>query len=211
MARRGTTRLTSTARLPPSAGNYAEWRWQNSVVPAGRFTDARPRSSAPNYNNKEEPIESIKTYRVARFRLALVREGSVPTEWNKQVREAGDVARLMGPLAAALDREHFWTVLLDGKNRATGLNLVSIGTLTAALVHPREVFKPAIAGTAAAVVLCHNHPSGDPAPSAEDTVLTRRLCEVGDLVGIKVLDHIVLGHDGTFRSMADEGLLGGVR
>ena len=135
----------------------------------------------------------------------------MPTEWNKQVREAGDVARLMAPLAADLDREHFWTILLDGKNRVTGLNLVSIGTLTAALVHPREVFKPAIAGTAAAVILCHNHPSGEATPSAEDLALTKRLCEVGEPIGIRVLDHIVLGHDDTFRSMAEEGGLGGAR
>ena len=135
----------------------------------------------------------------------------MPTEWNKQVREAGDVARLMGPLAADLDREHFWTVLLDGKNRVTALNLVSIGTLTAALVHPREVFKPAIAGTAAAVILVHNHPSGEATPSAEDLALTKRLCEVGELVGIRVLDHIVLGDGGGFRSLADEGMLGGAR
>ena len=73
------------------------------------------------------------------------------------------------------------------------------------------MFKPAITGNAAAVVLCHNHPSGDPAPSAEDTTLTRRLCEVGEMVGIKVLDHIVLGHDGTFRSLAEEGVMGGSR
>jgi DNA repair protein RadC len=143
--------------------------------------------------------------------LALVREGSVPTEWNKQVREAGDVARLMSPLAADLDREHFWTIFLDGKNRVTGLNLVSIGTLTAALVHPREVFKAAIAGTAAAIILCHNHPSGEATPSAEDLALTKRLGEVGELIGIRVLDHIVLGHDATFRSLADDGVLGGSR
>ena len=78
-------------------------------------------------------------------------------------------------------------------------------------MHPREVFKPAILGNAAAIVLAHNHPSGDAAPSAEDLALTRRLCEVGELVGIRVLDHLVLGEGGTFRSLADEGLLGGGR
>ena len=100
---------------------------------------------------------------------------------------------------------------MDGKNRASGINLVSLGSLTAALVHPREILKAAIAGSAAAVVLVHNHPSGDPTPSAEDLALTRRLCQAGDLVGIKVLDHIVLGDGGSFRSLADEGLLGGGR
>jgi len=135
----------------------------------------------------------------------------VPTEWNKQVRQAEDVARLMAPLAAALDREHFWTILLNGKNAVVGLNLVAIGSLTAALVHPREVFKAAIVGNAAAIVLCHNHPSGDPAPSAEDNTLTKRLCEVAEMVGIRILDHIVLGDGGSFRSLASEGMMGGSR
>jgi len=149
-----------------------------------------------------------RSYRVPYYRLALVREGSIATQWNRHVRQPGDVAALMAPLAANLDRENFWVILLDGKNRAIGINLVSIGTLTAALVHPREIYKPAIVGNAAALILVHNHPSGDPTPSAEDTALTRRLCEVGDLVGIRILDHIVLGEAGSFRSLADDGLLG---
>ena len=91
------------------------------------------------------------------------------------------------------------------------MNVVAIGSLTAALVHPREVFKPAILSNAAAVVLAHCHPSGDPTPSAEDLALTKRLCEAGDLLGIRVLDHLVLGHEGAYRSLADEGQLGGGR
>ena len=148
-------------------------------------------------------------YRVARYRLLLVKDGSVPTTWDRQLRQSGDVAKLMADVVAGLDREAFFVVLVDGKNRVSGINLVSLGSLTAALVHPREVFKPAIAGSAAALILVHNHPSGDPSPSAEDLALTRRLCQAGDLVGIKVLDHIVLGDGGSFRSLADEGLLGG--
>ena len=88
---------------------------------------------------------------------------------------------------------------------------MSLGALTAALVHPREVLKPAILGNAAAMILVHNHPSGDPAPSGEDLALTRRLCEASELVGIRVLDHIIIGHDGAYRSLADEGRLGGAR
>ncbi len=150
-------------------------------------------------------------YSVARYRLLLVKDGTVPTTWDRQLRQSKDVADLMAPLARGLDRETFWCLLLNGKNVLVGLNVVSVGALTAALVHPREVFKPAILGNAAAIVLAHNHPSGDAAPSAEDLALTRRLCEVGELVGIRVLDHLVLGEGGTFRSLADEGLLGGGR
>jgi DNA repair protein RadC len=155
--------------------------------------------------------ETTMPYRVSRYRLLLVKDGTVPTSWDRQLRQSRDVADLMAPVFAGLDREAFFVVFVDGKNRASGINLVSLGSLTAALVHPREVFKAAIAGSAAAVVLVHNHPSGDPSPSAEDLALTKRLCEVGDLVGIKVLDSIVLGDNGSFRSLADEGLLGGGR
>ena len=155
--------------------------------------------------------ETTMPYRVARYRLLLVKDGSVPTSWDRQLRQSSDVADLMAGLVAGLDREVFYVLLVDGKNRVAGINLVSIGSLSATLVHPREVFKAAIAGSAAAVVLVHNHPSGDPTPSAEDLALTRRLCEVGDLVGIRVLDHVVLGDGGAFRSLADEGLLGGTR
>ena len=150
-------------------------------------------------------------YRVTRYRLLLVKDGTVPTSWDRQLRQSRDVADLMADVVAGLDREAFFVVLLDGKNRASGINLVSLGSLTAALVHPREVFKAAIAGSAAALVLVHNHPSGDPSPSSEDLAITKRLCDVGDLVGIRVLDHIVLGEAGAFRSLADEGLLGGGR
>ena len=81
---------------------------------------------------------------------------------------------------------------------------ISEGSLTAALVHPREVFAPAIRDGAAALILVHNHPSGDPTPSVEDAAITQRLRQVGDLVGIRVLDHVVIGR-GRFASMAEEG------
>ena len=150
-------------------------------------------------------------YRIPRYRLSLVKEGSITTTWDRQLRRSRDVVDLMLPVLADLDREAFWVILLDGRNRATGLNLVSLGSLSATLVHPREVFKPLVVGNAAAAVLVHNHPSGDPTPSGEDIALTRRLCEVGDLIGIRVIDHVVIGNEGTYRSLADDGLLGGSR
>ena len=105
-----------------------------------------------------------------------------------------------------LQVEQFRTLVLDGKNRLVGDVLVSQGTLTASPVHPREVFHPAIRLKGAAVVLMHNHPSGDPSPSADDLEITRRLVAVGDMVGIRVLDHVIVGAQ-TFVSMADRGLL----
>jgi DNA repair protein RadC len=106
-----------------------------------------------------------------------------------------------------LRKEQFWAVLLDGKNRVLREERVSEGSLTASLVHPREVFAPAIRESAGALVFVHNHPSGDPTPSVEDVEITRRLCSVAELVGIRVLDHVVVG-DGAYVSFLERGLLG---
>jgi DNA repair protein RadC len=112
------------------------------------------------------------------------------------VRSGRDVyAHYRGRLPQ-LTRETFWVLLLDGRNRLRDELCVSVGTLTAALVHPREVFGPALRAGAASVILVHNHPSGDPAPSVEDVDLTRRLVQAGDLVGVAVLDHVVVAQAG---------------
>lgn len=102
--------------------------------------------------------------------------------------------------------EQFHAVLLDGKHRVIRVELVSQGTLTSSPVHPRETFVSAVRHSAAAIIFVHNHPSGDPSPSADDLETTRRLCSVGDLLGIRVLDHVIVG-DGAFTSLADRGLL----
>jgi len=101
-------------------------------------------------------------------------------------------------------KELFLVLLLDGKNRITRKVQISEGSLNQSIVHPREVFAPAVRESAAAVIFIHNHPSGDPAPSREDREITRRLKEAGDLLGIKVLDHIIIG-DGSFYSFVEAG------
>jgi DNA repair protein RadC len=103
-------------------------------------------------------------------------------------------------------REYFLILLLDGKNRIIREEQVSQGSLNQSIVHPREVFAPAVRESAAAVILVHNHPSGDPAPSREDREITRRLKEAGDILGIRVLDHIIVG-DGSYCSFVETGLL----
>lgn len=100
--------------------------------------------------------------------------------------------------------EQFWLVFLDAKNRVQREVMLSQGTLTNSLVHPRELFRLAIREAAVSVVLVHNHPSGDPEPSTEDQDLTRRLEAVGELVGIRVVDHIVIG-DGAYVSFLERG------
>lgn len=102
-------------------------------------------------------------------------------------------------------KEMFITLHLDGKNRIVCMDLVSIGSLNQSIVHPREVFKTALLSNAAAVLLIHQHPTGDPSPSSEDIAITRRLKEAGEIMGIKVLDHIIIG-DG-YLSFVERGLL----
>lgn len=103
-------------------------------------------------------------------------------------------------------KEQFLVLLLDGKNRIARKVMVSEGSLNQSIVHPREVFAPAVRESAAAVILIHNHPSGDPNPSREDREITRRLKEAGELLGIKVLDHLIIG-DGSYFSFVESGVL----
>ena len=104
-------------------------------------------------------------------------------------------------------KELFLTLLLDSKNRLLREVQISEGSLNASIVHPREVFAPVVRESAAAVLLVHNHPSGDPTPSCEDLELTGRLREAGELIGVRVLDHVIIGN-GCYVSLADRGLLG---
>jgi len=103
-------------------------------------------------------------------------------------------------------KEYFLTLLLDGKNRIIRRVQVSEGSLNQSIVHPREVFSPAVRESAAAVILVHNHPTGDPTPSSEDIAITRRLREAGEIMGIRVLDHIIVG-DGEYLSFVERGLM----
>jgi DNA repair protein RadC len=109
------------------------------------------------------------------------------------MQSAEAVFRHLRPIFRGILKESLFAMLLDGKHRLTRLERISEGTLTSSLVHPREVFRPAIREAAAAIVVAHNHPSGDPEPSSEDLEVTRRLLRAGRLVGIPLLDHVVLG------------------
>jgi len=119
------------------------------------------------------------------------------------IRGPGDVFRHFHPRLRHASTERFFVVLLDGRHRVVRHELVSQGTLTASLVHPREVFRPALRASAAAVVLVHNHPSGDPTPSREDREITERLARAGELLGIPVLDHVVVAERG-YRSVCED-------
>lgn len=125
---------------------------------------------------------------------------------RRVIRTPRDVADLLLPQMRYLRREHFVILLLNTKNRVLACSTVSIGSLNASIVHPRELFREAISRSAAHIVLVHNHPSGDPTPSPEDVALTRRLVEGGRLLDVGVLDHVIIG-DGRYVSLKEQGII----
>lgn len=142
-----------------------------------------------------------------RWRIALVREGDAPTFPAITVRSSADIARAFAFLRDR-DREEFWVAALDGKHRLVGTHCVSVGTLTASLVHPREVLKVLVLASAAAFICVHAHPSGDATPSAEDRAITERLARCSELLGVRLLDHVIIGAERAY-SFADAGTLPG--
>lgn len=123
-----------------------------------------------------------------------------------KVRSPKDVSDFLEGEMRCLDKEVFKEILLNTKNSVIQVLTVAIGSLNAALVHPREILKPAIRQSAAGLILCHNHPSGDPAPSTEDADLTSRIYKSCELVGIDLIDHIILGSEGRYFSFRENNL-----
>jgi DNA repair protein RadC len=133
------------------------------------------------------------------------RLGRVRNPGRPVISSPADVDGLLRGRIANRDRENFVVLLLNTKNEVIEMPTISVGTLSASLVHPREVFKPAIKASAASVILAHNHPSGKDEPSREDREVTQRMSDAAQIVGIEVLDHVILG-DGYF-SMKEHGML----
>ena len=134
-----------------------------------------------------------------------------PAQGCRTPEDAEQIARAAieaEPLTAGQDKEGFWTIHLNVKNGVKSVELVTLGLLDSSLVHAREVFRGAIVANAAAVVLFHNHPTGDPTPSAEDIRITRKLVEAGKVIDIKVMDHIIIGRKGApVMSIRENGLV----
>jgi DNA repair protein RadC len=141
--------------------------------------------------------------------LACLERSRRASTWRCGARPAintpEDVVELCAARFRGLDREHFWCLSLNTKNRLLKLSEVSVGSLNASIVHPRELYKDAVKVSAASVVVVHNHPSGDPTPSGADIQLTRRLVRAGDVLGIELLDHVVIGDGGEHASLRDLG------
>ena len=124
----------------------------------------------------------------------------------RQILSPNGAYQMIKEQLEGLDREQFIIACLNTKNEPINITVVSVGSLNKAIVHPREVFKTAILSNAASVMAFHNHPSGDTTPSDQDIQLTHRLVEAGELLGIKLLDHLIIG-DGSFTSLKEKGYL----
>lgn len=129
----------------------------------------------------------------------------VPKEKPYKISSPVDVYNLMAPSMRFEQVEHFKILILDTKNNVRSIEHISTGSLNSSIVHPRETFKPAIKKSASSIILLHNHPSGECSPSSEDISLTNRLNECGNILGIKILDHIIIGD--SYFSFKEEGLL----
>ena len=173
----------------------------------GRYGDLR-RLAAASYDEllQLDRMNPDRAYRVLAVGEVARRVGETRLRRGAAYRTASDIYLAFHMRVRDLPKERFYAVLVDGKHRVMREMLVSEGTLTTAPVHPREVYREAIREGAAGVICVHNHPSGDPAPSADDLEITRRLADVGQLVGIRLLDHVVIG-DGCYASFSDRGLL----
>jgi DNA repair protein RadC len=146
-------------------------------------------------------VASINAIKELALRLARKKGAEV-----KVIHGPDDVAHYAMPYSLRENREHFWVLLLNTKNHIISMQEVSVGSLTASVVHPREVFETAVKHHAASIILLHNHPSGDPTPSREDIAVTERLVKAGKVMDIPVLDHVILGNN-RFASLKERGLL----
>jgi len=151
--------------------------------------------------------EAIKHIRINRVNVQMVKEGSIRYDVER-LTQPDQTAAAFRAMVGHPDREIFAALLLDGRNRITSINKISEGSLNQSIVHPREVFKAAILANAACIILCHNHPTGCMSPSPEDIQITRRLKEAGEILGIRVLDHIIVDTEtDSYMSFVSSGLL----
>ena len=145
------------------------------------------------------------TKRINIVSIKMVKESSFLYQ-TRQILSPKDAYEMIKEQLEGLDREQFIIACLNTKNEPTNITVVSVGSLNKAIVHPREVFKTAILSFAASIMAFHNHPSGETTPSQQDIQLTKRLYEAGELLGIKLLDHLIIG-DGSFTSLKEKGYL----
>ena len=145
----------------------------------------------PKFNNK---------YKGIRCRVYLIRENTVDEVIN--INESSDVYEMVKDELVSSDRERFLSVMITTGNHLIGVETVSVGSISSAIIKPRDVFKSAILSNAVSIILCHNHPSGDLVPSDSDIEITKHLIEAGELLGVRVLDHLIISNQG-YKSLRD--------
>lgn len=175
--------LSSTASVIIRVDNFRETGETRGTMKLQLELNDMPARSPRMYNMKEWKLVALKEYNQRSAFLADT-PAAVAQYYHEYVTQS--------PLFTS-ETENFWTYHLNTRSRIIGINLVAHGTLDTLLVHPREVFRPACVGNAAAVVLLHNHPSGDPSPSEADIKVTRDLIRAGQMLKIEVLDHVIIG------------------
>ncbi|WP_236932666.1 JAB domain-containing protein [Geosporobacter ferrireducens] len=148
----------------------------------------------------------MQAKRVDIVKIKMVKESSILYA-KRRINSPSDGVDLVKDFLEGEDRECFLAVFVNTKNEPTAIHTVSIGTLNASLIHPRELFKVAINANSSGILLFHNHPSGDPTPSQEDISITKRLVEAGNIMGIKILDHCILGDNSKFYSFKENNLI----
>ena len=172
-----------------------------------------PTCSLPSIQNNlfEVPQQDQPASKfISVYRVSLVKDKSVSFEKRclSNSVQARPILRKLIEAYGQPDREQFCVLLLNAKNEIIGLNIVSTGCLTSTTVHPREVLKPAIIANSAAMILCHNHPSNDPAPSQEDIAVTKNIVQAAKIMGILVHEHLIINlEDDRYYSFADHGLI----
>src|SRR6056297_1511549 len=146
---------------------------------------------------------------IQKFSLRVVKETGGRYDLNKTMDTPVDAVRILNEIVELDKRaeEIFVIITMDVRNSITGLFEVSVGSINSSIVTPREVFKKAILQNAVFIILAHNHPSGFVEPSSNDIEITKRLIEIGELIGIKVVDHLILGRNDIFLSMKREGII----
>lgn len=154
-----------------------------------------------------DPYQIHLFNRLPLYSTRLVRETEFTYPDRFQVTEPSEVATILRDYFRDKDREEFLIVLLDTANTVTGLSQISVGGLSSSVVEPRQIFKTAILANAAAVILAHQHPSGNPEPSHEDIQITRQIMEAGEIMGIPVHDHLIIT-EADHTSLANRGVIG---
>ena len=179
-----------------------------TAVNPGIYENPKPLTN-PSGNGIDpaaRPTSGLSAKYIPVYHIELVRDRSIKVEPRPAIHNPDDVVAILRDELLKADREKLVCIALNAKNVVVGIDFVSVGTLTASLAAPRELFKSAILLNAAAIILSHNHPSGDPTPSREDIQMTDRVSKAGEILGIKLLDHIIIAEQGSF-SFSQSGRL----